>query len=155
VVASVKGASLKPEDISFQSSYMPAAGKMAALDYLKRAPGKRASAVVLGNDSMAIVFICEMLRAGVRVPEDVSVAGFDGIEDGERCWPTLTTVAQPMHRLGAAACRGLLDRVEDPTLDPGITAEFPMLLVERESTAAPEAAPKSRKARKQVIASAS
>jgi len=151
VVASVKGATLRPEDISFQPSYMPAAGKAAALEYLKRPAAKRASAVVLGNDSMAIVFICEMLRAGVRVPEDVSVSGFDGIEEGERCFPTLTTVAQPMHRLGAAACRGLLDRIDDPTLDPGITAEFPMLLIERESTVAPEATPKTRKTRKQAV----
>ena len=158
VVASVKGATLKPEDVSFQSSYMPDAGKAAATEYLKRAAGKRASAVVLGNDSMAIVFICEMLRAGLRVPEDVSVSGFDGIEEGERCFPTLTTVAQPMHRLGAAACRGLLDRIADPTLDPGMTAEFPMVLVERESTAAPESAPKTARktrTRRQAIASAS
>jgi len=60
-----------------------------------------------------------------------------------------------MHRLGAAACRGLLDRIEDPSVDPGITAEFPMLLVERESTAPPGGLPKARKARKQVVASAS
>jgi len=155
VVASCKGASLRPEDVSFQNSYMPAAGKAAALEYLKRPAAKRASAVVLGNDIMAIVFICEMLRAGIRVPEDVSVSGFDGIEEGERCWPTLTTVAQPMHRLGAAACRGLLDRIEDPSLDPGITAEFPMLLVERESTLAPAATVKPRRPRKQAVASAS
>jgi len=155
-VASVKGATLRAEDVSFQGSYMPGAGRAAALEYLKRPPGKRASAVVLGNDSMAITFICEMLRAGVRVPEDVSVAGFDGIEEGERCYPTLTTVAQPMHRLGAAACRGLLDRIEDPTLDPGITAEFPMLLIERESTAPPqEGVSKARKTRKQAVASPS
>ena len=155
VVASVKGATLRSEDVSFQPSYMPASGKAAALEYLKRPAAKRASAVVLGNDSMAIVFICEMLRAGVRVPEDVSVSGFDGIEEGERCFPTLTTVAQPMHRLGAAACRGLLDRIDDPTLDPGITAEFPMLLIERESTVAPESAPRTRKTRKQSVVSVS
>jgi len=46
-----------------------------------------------------------------------------------------------------------LDRIEDPTLDPGITAEFPMLLIERESTAAPhDGQHKARKARKQAIA---
>jgi DNA-binding LacI/PurR family transcriptional regulator len=150
VVASVKGATLRPEDVSFQGSYMPRAGTAAALEYLKRPAAKRATAVVLGNDSMAIAFICEMLRAGMRVPADVSVAGFDGIDEGERCWPSLTTVAQPMNRLGAAACRGLLDRIEDPALDPRISAEFPMLLVERESTAppssgAPRAAPKGGK----------
>ena len=53
-----------------------------------------------------------------------------------------------MHRLGAAACRGLLDRIEDPTLDPGITAEFPMLLVERESTAARESRPRPNHAKR-------
>jgi DNA-binding LacI/PurR family transcriptional regulator len=136
-VASVKGATLNPADVSFQSSYMPRAGTTAALEYLKRPASKRPTAVVLGNDSMAITFMCEVMKAGVRVPQDVSVAGFDGIDEGERCWPSLTTVAQPMHRLGAAACRGLLDRIEDPALDPGVTAEFPMLLVERESTAPP------------------
>ena len=138
VVASESGATLSAEDISFQGSYMPRAGTAAALEYLKRPLAKRPTAVVLGNDSMAIAFICEMLKAGVRVPGDVSVTGFDGIDEGERCWPTLTTVSQPMHQLGAAACRGLLDRIENPTLNPGAIAEFPMLLVERESTAPPQ-----------------
>jgi DNA-binding LacI/PurR family transcriptional regulator len=139
VVAGVKGATLRAEDVLFQSSYMPRAGVLAAREYLKRPVAQRATAVVMGNDSMAIAFICEMMKAGLRVPADVSVTGFDGIDEGERCWPMLTTVAQPMHRLGAAACRGLLDRIDDPGLDPGITAEFPMLLVERESTAPPAA----------------
>ena len=103
---------------------------------MKRPAAKRPSAVVLGNDSMAIAFICEMLRAGARVPGDVSVAGFDGIEEGERCFPTLTTVAQPMQRLGMAACSALLERIEAPTQDQGISAEFPMQLIKRESTGA-------------------
>jgi len=137
VVAGVKGATLKPEDVSFQSSYMPRAGIAAALEYLKRPAAKRATAVVLGNDSMAITFISEMLKAGLRVPSDVSVTGFDGIDEGERCWPSLTTVAQPMHQLGAAACRGLLDRIEAHPFDSGGSADFPMLFVERESTAPP------------------
>jgi DNA-binding LacI/PurR family transcriptional regulator len=135
-VSEVPGASLRAEDITFQSSYRPEAGAAAGLAYLKRTVSKRPSAVVLGNDSMAIAFICEMLRAGLRVPADVSVAGFDGIEEGERCFPTLTTVAQPMHRLGVAACSALLERIKQPVQDQGVSAEFPMLLVRRESTAA-------------------
>lgn len=149
VVSAVKGATLKAEDVSFQSSYMPQAGRAAALDFLRRPASKRPTAVVLGNDSMAIAFICEMLRAGVRVPAEVSVAGFDGIEEGERCWPTLTTVAQPMQRLGAAACKGLLERIDDPTLDDGVSAEFPMQLIVRESTGPlPPTAEGARKAKR-------
>ncbi|HET9952957.1 MAG TPA: LacI family DNA-binding transcriptional regulator [Polyangiaceae bacterium] len=133
-VAAVRGASLRAEDITFQSSYRPQAGAAAGLSFLKLPARKRPSAVVLGNDSMAIAFTSELLRAGLRVPGDVSVAGFDGIEEGERCFPTLTTVAQPMHRLGVAACSALLERVQDPARDPGVTAEFPMALLQREST---------------------
>src|SRR5262249_8351655 len=126
-VSAVPGATLRGEDIAFQSSYRPEAGAAAGLSYLKQAANKRPSAIVLGNDSMAIAFICEMVRAGVRVPADVSVAGFDGVEEGERCFPTLTTVAQPMQPLGAAACSALLQRIEDPAQDQGISTEFPML----------------------------
>jgi len=146
-VAAVPGASLRAEDVAFQSSYKPQAGAAAGLSYLKRAADKRPSAMVLGNDSMAIAFICEMLRAGVRVPADVSVAGFDGIEEGERCFPTLTTVAQPMHRLGVAACSALLERIENPAQDQGVSAEFPMLLQPRESTG-PFGGGASRRAKK-------
>ena len=133
-VSDVPGATLTAEDVSFQNSYRPEAGAAAGVAFLKRPAAKRPSAVVLGNDSMAIAFICEMLRAGARVPGDVSVAGFDGIEEGERCFPTLTTVAQPMQRLGMAACSALLERIEAPTQDQGISAEFPMQLIKREST---------------------
>ncbi|HEY4104511.1 MAG TPA: LacI family DNA-binding transcriptional regulator [Polyangiaceae bacterium] len=134
-VSAVKGATLRAEDVSFESSYMPSTGRAAALEFVKRPASKRPSAVVLGNDSMAIAFISELQRAGLQVPRDVSVAGFDGIDEGERCFPTLTTVAQPMQNLGAAACKGLLDRIEDPSLVDGMTAEFPMQLIARESTA--------------------
>lgn len=133
-VSAVPGATLRSEDVTFQSSYRPEAGAAAGVSFLKRAPTKRPTAMVFGNDSMAIAFICEMLRAGLRVPADVSVGGFDGVEEGERCFPTLTTVAQPMHRLGVAACSALLERIENPAQDQGISAEFPMQLVRREST---------------------
>jgi LacI family transcriptional regulator len=133
-VSAVPGANLRAEDIVFQRSYRPEAGAAAGLSYLKRPVGKRPSAVVLGNDSMAIAFICEMLRAGVQVPADVSVAGFDGVEEGERCFPKLTTVAQPMHRLGVAACSALLERIKHPAQDQGLSTEFPMRLLRREST---------------------
>lgn len=138
VIHETRGASMAASDIGFQDSYMPRAGTAAAASFLKRPASKRPTAVVLGNDSMAIAFIRELLRAGVKVPEDVSVAGFDGIDEGERCYPSLTTAAQPMHRLGAGACKALLERIEADSPEPGVTVEYAMDLVVRESTAAPK-----------------
>jgi LacI family transcriptional regulator len=93
---------------------------------------------------MAIAFIRELLRAGLSVPGDVSVAGFDGIDEGERCFPSLTTVAQPMRQLGAAACKALLERIAEPPPPTAVTVEYAMELVARESTAAPAGANKRR-----------
>ncbi len=128
------GGTLNPEDTSFAPNYMPQAGAKAAADYLSRPAGRRPTAMVLGNDSMALAFLRELLSAGLRLPDDVSVAGFDGIEEGERSWPALTTVAQPMQLLGSAACRALLERIRDPEASAVMTAEYPMTLIVREST---------------------
>jgi LacI family transcriptional regulator len=137
VVAEARGATLAADDVQFQSSYMPHSGTLAAQAYLKRARAKRPSAVVLGNDSLAIAFMRELLRSGVSVPGEVSVTGFDGIDEGARAFPALTTVAQPMHRLGAAACKALLERIAAAKPEQGATVEFPMELVVRESTSRP------------------
>ncbi len=134
------GASLNAEDTTFAPTYMPQSGAKAAADYLSRPIGRRPTAMVLGNDSMALAFLRELLSAGLRLPDDVSVAGFDGIEEGERSWPSLTTVAQPMHTLGASACRALLERIRDPEASAVMTTEYPMELIVRESTGpAPQA----------------
>ncbi len=133
-VEAVEGATLKSEDTSIRGSYVPEEGAEAALDYLRRPAAQRPTAVVLFNDSLALAFLRELLRAGLRVPEDVSVAGFDGVDEGARFWPSLTTVVQPMHTLGSSACRALLERIDNPQLDEALTVEYPMELVIREST---------------------
>jgi LacI family transcriptional regulator len=133
-VEAVEGAQLRAEDTSFRASYMPAEGAEAALEFLRRPAAQRPTAVVMGNDSMALAFLRELLRAGLSVPDDVSVGGFDGVDEGERFWPSLTTVTQPMHTLGASACRALLERVDNPQIDEAMTVEYPMELVVRESS---------------------
>ena len=62
------------------------------------------------NDRMALGALEELSRRGIRVPDDVSVIGFDGIESSKFTQPPLTTVVQPMHELGASAV-GVLDRL--------------------------------------------
>jgi LacI family transcriptional regulator len=109
------------------------AGARAAARYLSwRAKGSAPSAVVLANDAMALGFMRSVQVAGLRVPNDVSVVGFDGVPEGGLAVPALTTVLQPTHDIGFDACRLLLD--DAPEVRSG---RYPMELLVRESTAAP------------------
>jgi LacI family transcriptional regulator len=77
-------------------------------------------AIVCANDQMAIGVLQAFARAGVRVPADVAVVGFDDIYPGSLSHPPLTTVHQPMGRLGERACARLLDRIARPSLRPRV-----------------------------------
>jgi len=68
----------------------------------------RPTAVICASDILALVVMAEARKLGLRVPEDVSVIGFDGIDLGEYTWPQLTTVAQPLDLLGKMAVSTLL-----------------------------------------------
>ena len=141
------GSSLNPDDISFGLSYESEAGAQAAREFLRRSVAARPTASVVGNDAMAIGFMRELLRAGVRIPEEHSVTGFDGVEEGARFWPSLTTAEQPMEQLGRAAVAALLDRIDDPESDVAMTVEYPMPLSLRESTGPVAGASSSKRAR--------
>lgn len=130
------GEGMRPDDVSFGASYEAEAGAQAAREYLRRPADKRPTASVVGNDAMAIGFMRELLKAGVRIPDEHSVTGFDGVEEGARFWPGLTTSEQPMELLGRAAVVALLDRIDDPSSDVAMTVEYPMPLALRESTGA-------------------
>jgi signal transduction histidine kinase/DNA-binding LacI/PurR family transcriptional regulator len=65
-------------------------------------------AIVCLNDRMALGALGELSRRGIRVPADVALVGFDGIEEGQYCTPPLTTVRQPLEELGATAYRELV-----------------------------------------------
>ncbi len=86
------------------------------------------------NDISAIGSICAFQESGVRVPEDVSVVGFDDIQTAAYMVPPLTTVRQPLLQMGQVAARTLLEEIEGQTkYVPEIVIE-PELVV-RKSTA--------------------
>lgn len=94
----------------------------------------RPTAVFCFNDEIAIAFIQHLATLGVKVPEDVSVTGFDDIPAAEK--HGLTTARQPMREIGARAAR-LLTEVLDGEADLPRTVYFESDLVVRTSTAAP------------------
>ncbi len=93
----------------------------------------RPSAVVALNDLTAIGVMRAAKDLGLRVPEDVSVVGIDGIPLGEQLQISLSTVAQPHLEMASKAVEFLIERIEgDANQDPR-QAEFPTHFVPRES----------------------
>jgi LacI family transcriptional regulator len=115
----------------------------ASVGYCKRwltlPKQSRPTGIVMANDEQAMTFLRMVMDRGINVPEDVSVVGFDGIEEGARFWPGVTTVAQPMHAIGSAAARIVLQMIEGTESQIPEYMEFDTELVVRESTGpAPE-----------------
>jgi len=98
--------------------------------------GDLPDAVVSANDQMAIGVLKALTRAGITVPDQVALTGFDDIFPGSQCEPPLTTVHQPMRRLGERACARLLDRIINPRLSPTVEL-LPTELVLRSSCGCP------------------
>jgi len=121
---------------SAQGIYSVRSGKQTGEELLARHRGALPDAVVCANDQMAIGVLRAFAAAGVRVPADVAVVGFDDIFPASLFDPPLTTVHQPMRMLGERACARLLDRIADPTLQPTVDM-LPTELVLRASCGCP------------------
>jgi DNA-binding LacI/PurR family transcriptional regulator len=130
---------MRDEDVWFGATYAPESGIEYAELFLNQRPKVRPTAVVLGNDPMALGFMRTVLQRGTQIPHDVSVVGFDGVPDGALYWPGLTSVVQPAHLMGATACRALLDRIKDAEQAKVSVVEYGVELVIRESTGTPTA----------------
>lgn len=117
---------------TFPGWFGSADGQRAGREILGQPRARWPDAVVCGNDQMAIGVIRELLAAGVRVPADMAVAGFDNMHTGALMSPALTTVRQRIGLLAEHACARLLDRIADPALPPRVEL-LPTELVIRES----------------------
>jgi LacI family transcriptional regulator len=120
------------ERLIVHGGYDRGAGYDATLELLRRDDG--ITAIAAANDTVALG-VCAALRdSGLRIPEDVSVAGFDDLPFGVDASPALTTVRIPLQDAGARAGRLVLGRVAPP---PGGVATVATELMVRGSTAPP------------------
>ncbi|WJS86601.1 LacI family DNA-binding transcriptional regulator [Paracoccus sp. TOH] len=120
-----------PGDFSLRSGHA-AAQRILAL-------AEPPTAIFCDNDEMAIGLINGLVQGGLRVPEDISVVGFDNIEMSAYTLPPLTTIRQHRARLGRHAANALLALIDgQPCPEEEI---LPVELLVRASTAAPMAAP--------------
>ena len=96
------------------------------------------TALVAFNDIAAIGAIRACMNHGLRVPEDISVVGFDDIQGAAFHNPSLTTIRQPLHQMGLVAARILLQRIRGQATFPDVVPIHPELVI-RESTCPPGA----------------
>ena len=120
---------------TYRGLFSVRSGEQAA-EQLLASGGALPDAIVCANDQMAIGVLQEFSRAGVRVPEEVAVVGFDDIYPGNLSDPPLTTVHQPMRLLGERACSRLLERIARPNMRPTLQM-LPTELVLRSSCGCP------------------
>ncbi|MEU9605348.1 LacI family DNA-binding transcriptional regulator [Streptomyces sp. NPDC048057] len=120
------------ERLTVHGPYSRSSGYDATLELLRRAPDL--TAVVAANDTVALGACAAVRDRGLRIPADVSVAGFDDLPFSIDAVPALTTVRLPLFEAGARAGRLAMGREEPP---PGGIATIEAELMARASTAPP------------------
>ncbi len=115
-----------------QGDFEPESGYQAMKKIL--AYPQRPTAVFCGGDEMAMGALCAIDEQGLRVPEDISVIGYDNVRHSRFFSPALTTVHQPKEVLGESAIAMLLDRILTKR-ENAQTIEVTPSLIERRSVA--------------------
>jgi LacI family transcriptional regulator, repressor for deo operon, udp, cdd, tsx, nupC, and nupG len=133
--AAAQAAGLSDGDLfRFEGNYEFSSGVAAGAAFVDMA--RRPTGVVATSDEMAIAFMSTVRRAGLTVPGEVSVIGFDGIEFGDFVEPALTTIRQPRFELGSTGTRLLLNLIRGDAPAPALTV-LPGQLILRASAGAP------------------
>lgn len=117
-------------DFSLESGFEAASRILAMQD--------KPTAVFCSADMVAFGLIAGLQAGGIRVPEDMSVVGFDDIEMSEYYVPALTTIRQDRHLLGQRAAELLLGRLSRGRFASEPETPVPVELIDRASTAAPK-----------------
>ncbi|MDU5779507.1 MAG: HTH-type transcriptional repressor PurR [Pantoea sp.] len=123
------GIAVRPEWI-VQGDFEPESGYQAMQQILQQK--QRPTAIFCGGDIMAMGAICAADEMGLRVPQDISVIGYDNVRNARYFTPALTTVHQPKAQLGEKALEMLLDRITSKR-EVSQTIEVHPTLIERRS----------------------
>ncbi len=95
------------------------------------------TAIFASNDVMAMGVMDAIRSRGLRIPEEVSIVGFDDIPQAAMVRPALTTVRQPLEQMGRLATQMLIDQLKNPEKEIG-RIELPTELIVRDSTLSPK-----------------
>ncbi len=133
----VTAAGFSEKVVRWEGPFTFSTGVAAAESFLRMK--KRPTGIFAACDESAIGFVKTVQAAGVRVPEDVSVIGFDGIEFADFAEPTLTTFRQPLREIGRTGAQALLKMIQGEAGQADWNVRLPLELLERGTTGpAPE-----------------
>jgi LacI family transcriptional regulator len=133
------GLELAP-DLTILGAYTYESGLARGRELLARPD--RPTAIFAGNDEMATGVYGAAHELGLRIPDDISIIGFDDAPIATRMWPAMTSVRLPVREMGKAAAEKLFVKPKDAANAPA--AEFTPTLIERQSTAPPPGTPPRR-----------
>ncbi len=119
-----------------QGNFNFSGGNAVAREFLALPSDQRATAVICANDDTAIGFMKTVLDAGVAVPDDVAIIGFDGAPVAPFMTPALSTIQQDSFELGQRAADLIVDMVLGLDRQPERRIVVPCTIVLRESVAA-------------------
>jgi LacI family transcriptional regulator len=132
--AALAGAGIDlPNSAIFSGDFEHGSGEVGVQILLERHPDL--TAIFAANDHMAIGVIKGLRRAGRRIPDDVSVIGFDNISFGTIMSPELTTIAQPITEIGRKVIQLLIRHIQQPGIPPDVVVLEPTLIVRESSRA--------------------
>jgi len=121
-----------PENLFVQGDFSFESGAVAAKLLLSLPDEELPSAIFASNDDMAAAVISVAGQMGVNVPRELSVCGFDDTPFARVIWPALTTVRQPIYKMGYQAAKQLVKRGGEEVLADEIL-DFEIMI--RDSTA--------------------
>lgn len=129
----VRAAGLEEGDfVTWNGPFAFSSGVAAAEKFLSMK--ERPTGIFATCDESAIGFIKRVREARVRVPQDVSIIGFDGIEFADYTEPALTTFQQPFHAMGRAGAETLLKMIRQDMKPDDWNVRLPLTLLKRGTT---------------------
>lgn len=116
-------------------------GYRVAKRLLSLPEGERPTALFVGNNEMTVGAVLAARELNIRIPQDLSIVGFDDSRWAQTMFPRLTVVAQPAYELGTLACEHLIRLLGRPHTGPPARVQLPTELIIRDSTGPPPSAP--------------
>ena len=130
----LRAAGIEPDPSHLINSLHPFAADRGIAMGRQLAQRRDFTAIAVSGDQYAVALMAGLREGGVRVPEDVSVVGFDDVDIARMCWPPLTTIRQDGIGKGTSAADALFALIADESPDPK-DFTLPVELVVRGSTA--------------------
>jgi DNA-binding LacI/PurR family transcriptional regulator len=110
----LREAGIDPAEHVEHADFTVSGGRQALRAIMESANGNRPTGIICSNDLVAIGALQEATALGLRVPEDLSIVGFDGIDAATWTQPALTTVEQPIDEIAGTAVSALQTLIDEP-----------------------------------------